>query len=154
MIHKGNHVEVLTDVLPDEVLSAEGLLRYSRSTVSKVIVSGKNYQPYISLKDVNPRPLHKFPGHPAIRDDWFSKLLVFDGGQHDLIVDSDAVEQAISPHPNDELVKIIAGEIVIPVKTRITVAEVGFVWNMDQKMTISETLAEWKFVVDLKLQAI
>jgi hypothetical protein len=154
VIHKGNNVEVITDVLPDEVLSAEALLRYRRSSVHKLVVSNKNYQPYMSLKDVEPRPLWDFPGHQAIKNEWFSKLLIFDGGQHDLIVESDAVEYASSAHAKGELVKIIGGEFVIPAKTKVTVAEVGFVWSLNPDQLISELLAEWKFVVDLKLRKV
>ncbi len=153
MLHKGSYVEVITDVLPDETLSAQNLLVYRRSSYLKLIMSAKSrFSPYMSLRDVEPKPLWKFPGHPAIKDEWFSKLLVFDGGQHDLIIDSDAVRQAIHPHPNDELIKIIAGEFVIPAATQIVVGEAGIVWSMDPTMTISESLAEWKFVVDLRLQ--
>ena len=137
---------MITDVLPDGALPAEGLLLFHRSRRLRLVARGIGFDyPIIStLRDVVPRSLWSFPGHPAINDSWFRHILLFDTGEYDLIIFADLAEDAQSGrHPRD---KYEAGEFIVEAGTRLVVGEAGIVWSSDQSLPVSETIIEWAFV--------
>ncbi len=146
MIHKGNYIEVLADVLPDKALSLEGLMYYHRSHSLKMVVSGKRHEPYMSLKDVEPKPLWKFPGHPSINRDWFNQLLLFDTGQYELKVEADLVRRADDKKKGDDFVRYLSGIFIVRPRTELIVGEAGIVWSEDTTVVVDQTLLGWPFV--------
>ena len=148
VFYKGSHVEVLVDILPGRLLSAESLLVYRRSSSLQLIKSATREDPYHSLKNVDPKPLWNFPGHPTIRDDWFKQFLLFDSGEYDLIVTADLAEDSQSDR--DPTGQYQAGEFIVPAGLRLVICETAFVWSINPNETISETIVEWENIVDLK----
>jgi hypothetical protein len=148
VIHKGNNVEVITDVLPDEPLSVEGLIYYYRSRHLQIIRSKEHATPYMTLKNVDPKPLWKFPGHETIKDDWFTHILLFDSGEYELHIDAMIVKT--SKCERDPVVRYESGEFVLKPGTRLVIGESGMVWRpYENTLTPNEAVLSWRDVSSL-----
>lgn len=141
MYYKGNSVELIVDELPGEVMSVERLAIYRRSRHLQIIKSSDDFTPHHSLRDVDPRPLWNFPGHPLINDDWFKAILLFDSGGYKLVVDAVIVDDA--EIKRDPVVRYETGEFIIQPGARMVVGEAGLTWCPELDNELHEKMTDW-----------